>query len=95
MNEITRVVPLRSPHRHVVKGDEAVERSDDRPVFVTQIGNTTLKIRSILPFMEPEERSQWFQDNADLPQVKHFKRVWAETLYAIEEQETKKESHGA
>ncbi|RKD20992.1 hypothetical protein BEP19_15015 [Ammoniphilus oxalaticus] len=97
MNQTNRVVPLRSPHRHRKKGDEDMQQNNnDRPVFTTQIGNTTIKIRSILPFMSPKERSEWFEENADLPEVKQMNRILAESLWALEEQESEKEdSHGA
>lgn len=70
-----------------------MKTNDERPVFVTKIGNTTLKIHSKLPFMTPEERRQWFEDNKELPEVKMFYRAWARALWAIEEQEAKKKEN--
>lgn len=67
-------------------------KRDERPVFTYQRGNTTIKIHSKLPFMTPEERSQWFEDNADLPEVKHLHKVLAESIWALEEQERRKQN---
>lgn len=97
MSRIDRVVHLNPPHRHKSKGDEDMQQPfDERPVFVQKIGNTTIKIRSILPFMTSEERAQWFKDNADLPEVKQLHMAMARALWALEEQEArKKDSQGA
>lgn len=72
-----------------------MEPNKNRPLFVTQVGNTTLKIRSSLPFMKPEDRGHWFEQHADLPEVKELQRVWIQMLYSIEEQERKSQTQGA
>ncbi|ELK39074.1 hypothetical protein RI662_10510 [Brevibacillus agri] len=56
---------------------------DQRPVFTTQIGNTTIKIRSALPFMTPEEQKKWWEENDSLPEVRMFKRAWIESLISV------------
>ncbi|AMA74033.1 MULTISPECIES: hypothetical protein [Aneurinibacillus] len=61
---------------------------EDRPCFETQIGNTTIKIRSALPFMTAEEQAQWFQDNDSLPEVRMMKRAWIRALHHIEKEKS-------
>jgi len=55
-----------------------------RPVFTTKIENTTIRIRSALPFMTDEQQRQWFEENDSLPEVQAMKRVWIELILDIE-----------
>jgi len=57
---------------------------NERPVFITKIGNTTIKIRSALPFMTDEQQKQWFLDNESLPELQAMKRVWIDMILDIE-----------
>lgn len=57
---------------------------DQRPVFTTQIGNTTIKIRSALPFMSNQEQQKWWEDNDSLPEVQLFKRAWIQSILDLE-----------
>jgi len=68
---------------------------DQRPVFTTQIGNTTIKIRSALPFMTPDEQKQWWKDNDSLPEVKMFKKAWIDSLISVAKAEAASECETA
>lgn len=84
-----QVVQLPHVHTHRAKGDEQME---NRPCYIMQEGNTTIKIRSALPFMSPAEQAQWFQDNDSLIEVQMMKSAWANALWVIERQKQKSES---
>lgn len=80
---MSRVVPLPQRHTHKSGGDADMEK----PIFVFTEGNTTIKIRSALPFMTPDEQRRWWEENKDHPTVRTFKRTWAESEIAIAERE--------
>jgi hypothetical protein len=95
---MTRVVPLHRPHTHKTRGDVGVEPDRDplkRPTYVFQNGNTTIKIRSALPFMAPEEQRKWWQENENLPEVKIFKREWIESLIHVAKAEAARDYDSA
>ncbi|WP_103110549.1 hypothetical protein [Brevibacillus reuszeri] len=46
-----------------------------RPTYEMQVGNTTIKIRSALPFMTPDEQERWWIENDSLPEVQRFKKA--------------------
>ncbi|MBY0052940.1 hypothetical protein H7K32_14915 [Brevibacillus agri] len=54
-----------------------------RPTYEYQDGNTTIKIRSALPFMSLEDQKRWFEENNSLPEVRLFKRQWIECLISV------------
>ncbi|WCK55390.1 hypothetical protein PP175_05410 [Aneurinibacillus sp. Ricciae_BoGa-3] len=54
---------------------------ENRPCFETKIGNTSIKIRSALPFMSEEEQARWYRDNDSLPEVQMFKQAWARATW--------------
>jgi|GEM_PF-7039998 len=54
-----------------------------RPTYVMQVGNTTIKIRSALPFMPPEDQERWWNENDSLPEVRTFKRAWINSMIAV------------
>ncbi|RAP29115.1 hypothetical protein C2W64_04062 [Brevibacillus laterosporus] len=62
-------------------------KREDRPLFVKQHGLTTIKIRSTLPFMTPDERDKWYDDNADLPEVKNYRRALAQANIYLHERD--------
>ncbi|UFJ41320.1 hypothetical protein LOK74_01935 [Brevibacillus humidisoli] len=68
---------------------------DERPVFVTQVGNTTIKIRSALPFMTPEEQKRWWDENNHLPEVRMFKRAWIQSLLQVAKGEASRDHDSA
>ncbi|WP_212932852.1 helix-turn-helix domain-containing protein [Brevibacillus halotolerans] len=65
-------------------------KREDRPLYVKKLGLTTVKIRSALPFMTPDERDKWYDDNSDLPEVKNYRRALAEANIYIHEREQQK-----
>lgn len=81
-----RVVPLPTQHTHRTRGDVGMEKDHDphkRPTFVKQIGNTTIKVRSILPFLPPEEQTRLWIENESLPEVRMVKRALLEANVRI------------
>lgn len=95
---MSRVVPLPQRHTHRTRGNADMEQDRDplkRPTYVTQIGNTTIKIRSALPFMTPEEQERWWKENDNLPEVRMFKRAWIESLIHVAKAEAAREHDSA
>ena len=95
VNQILQVVQLIQPHTHKLRGNVGMEQDRDplkRPSYETQIGNTTIKIRSALPFMTTDEQKKWWEDNDSLPEVRMFKRAWIESLIQAAESAQKCDS---
>ena len=95
---MTRVVPLPQRHTHRTRGNADMEKDRDPlklPTYVTQIGNTTIKIRSALPFMTPEEQERWWIENDSLPEVQMFKKARIAALLHVAKAEAARENNSA
>lgn len=89
---MSRVVPLQPQHTHRARGNANMEQDRDRdplkrPTYEYQDGNATIKIRSALPFMSPEDQKRWFEENDSLPEVRLFKRQWIQSLISVAKKE--------
>ncbi|QRG68561.1 hypothetical protein [Brevibacillus choshinensis] len=95
---MNKVVPLHQPHTHRTRGDVGMEHDRDplkRPTFETQVGNTTIKIRSALPFMTPDEQERWWIENDSLPEVQRFKKARIAALINVAKAEASRENDSA
>jgi hypothetical protein len=88
------VVTIPRPHIHRERGSEQMKIEDERPLYTTKVGNTTLRIRSNLPFMTKNERAEWFRQNESLPEVKMIKNAWIAMLHQLQREEAAKKTEG-
>lgn len=66
-----------------------------RPTYEMRVGNTTIKIRSKLPFMTPDEQERWWIENDSLPEVQRFKKAWIAGLIHVAKLEAERNADSA